>query len=189
MAIATSGWMPTMTVRAPRSFVVSARACSVRVANESMTSSAVTSMTTPCERKRPTCSASSSRSCSRSRSVIADWIDAIRTPRCFRMGTGIPDASGRYAVVGVISVRPHHLVPEQTLGLLEASLQVTDGVELAEIDAEGHERLCDVCREPGDDDGCAHQSRRRHRLDQMIRYLRIDGGHACHVHYHHLRPV
>ena len=53
MANATSGWMPTMTVTAPRSRAISAMLRSVREPNESSTSSAATSMMTP----RARCSA------------------------------------------------------------------------------------------------------------------------------------
>jgi hypothetical protein len=45
--------MPTITVSAPRSFAVYAIPRSVRVANESSTSSAVTSITTPRARTVP----------------------------------------------------------------------------------------------------------------------------------------
>jgi hypothetical protein len=78
MATATSGWIPTITVSAPRSLAVSAISRSERATNESMTSSAATSMTIPRERCLPTCEASSSRRWSTSVSVSADWIDAIR---------------------------------------------------------------------------------------------------------------
>jgi hypothetical protein len=66
---ATSGWMPTITVSASRSRVVCAMPRSVRVANESITSSALTSITTPRERRRPIFSASSSLGWIRSLSV------------------------------------------------------------------------------------------------------------------------
>src|SRR5262245_23847150 len=47
---ATSGWIPTTTVSAPRSAIISAMSRSVRQAKESMTSTAVTSTMTPRER-------------------------------------------------------------------------------------------------------------------------------------------
>ena len=50
IANATSGWMPTMTVSAPRKRIMWAIALNVRTAKESMTSSTVTSTMTPRER-------------------------------------------------------------------------------------------------------------------------------------------
>ena len=78
MASATSGWMPTITVSAPRNRTICAMSRSMPVANESITSSAVTSMMTPRARWRCTCSTSASRSCRMSLSVRAAWIVAIR---------------------------------------------------------------------------------------------------------------
>ena len=54
IAYATSGWMPTRTVSAPRKRAASAIPRSVRVANESITSSSVTSTITPRLRNWPT---------------------------------------------------------------------------------------------------------------------------------------
>jgi len=78
MANATSGWIPTITVSAPRSRAMWAMSRSVRTANESITSNAVTSTMTPRARNFPTRSISASRSWERSASVSADWMDAIR---------------------------------------------------------------------------------------------------------------
>jgi hypothetical protein len=78
MASATSGSIPTITVSAPRSLIIVAMSRRIRLANESITSSAVTSTITPRERYRPTCSTSDSRSCTRSASVSADWMLAMR---------------------------------------------------------------------------------------------------------------
>ena len=49
-------------------------------------------------------------------------------------------------------------VAEQPLGLLEAALQVADRVHLAEVDADGDQRLGDLRRQPGDDDARTHQT-------------------------------
>ena len=49
-------------------------------------------------------------------------------------------------------------VAEQALGLLEAALQVTDGVDLAEVHPDGHQRLGDRRGQSGDDDARAHQT-------------------------------
>ena len=89
MAKATSGWMPTITVSAPRSRVIIAIPRSERETNESITSSEVTSTMIPRERWRVTCAITSSRSCSTSVSVSADWIEAIRNGPCLRIGTAM----------------------------------------------------------------------------------------------------
>jgi hypothetical protein len=89
MANATSGWIPTITVSAPRRRVICAIPRSERDTNESITSSAVTSTMIPRERCRVTWAMTSSRSCNTSESVSADWIDAIRNDPCLRIGTAI----------------------------------------------------------------------------------------------------
>ena len=89
IANATSGWMPTITVSAPRRRVIIAIPRSERETNESMTSSDVTSTMIPRERWRVTCAITSSRSCRTSVSVSADWIEAIRNGPCLRIGTAI----------------------------------------------------------------------------------------------------
>src|SRR3954468_15400878 len=78
IAKATSGWMPTITVAAPRSRAISPMSRRVREAYESRTSRAATSTTTPRARSWPIrCTRSSLNriSCESSRAV---WIDAIR---------------------------------------------------------------------------------------------------------------
>ena len=81
--------MPTITVSAPRRRVMCAIPRSERDTNESITSSAVTSTMIPRERKRPTCTITSSWSRMTSVSVSAAWIDAIRNGPCLRIGTAI----------------------------------------------------------------------------------------------------
>jgi hypothetical protein len=78
IAKATSGWIPTMTVSAPRSRAISAIVRSVRAPKESRTSSAATSMITPLDRCRPICSTRSSRKRTICVSSSAVWIEAIR---------------------------------------------------------------------------------------------------------------
>jgi hypothetical protein len=53
MVKATIGWIPTMTVSAPRRRAMRARFCSARAPKESMTSSAATSMMMPDARTLP----------------------------------------------------------------------------------------------------------------------------------------
>jgi hypothetical protein len=64
-------------------------ACGERDTNESITSREVTSTMMPRERWRVTWAITSSRSCSTSVSVSADWIDAISNGPCLRIGTAI----------------------------------------------------------------------------------------------------
>src|ERR1044071_10231011 len=108
----------------------------VRVANESRTSRAVTSMMTPRLRKRPTWSARLSRNCVRSPADNAAWMDAISVSACLRIGTGMAAPLCDEAVaVGVLSATIgaigeegypllHELVPEQSFGFLEPPLQI-----------------------------------------------------------------
>src|SRR5439155_5616965 len=125
---------------APRSLIICAMSRMVRLAKESMTSSAVTSTITPRERYRPTCSTSESRSCSRSASVSADWIVAMRYGPCLRIGTSIHSLRGR-SDRGRCFFQRHHLVAEQALGFLDPPLQVAHRVHLPEVDADVDQRL------------------------------------------------
>src|SRR5688572_32314639 len=104
-----------------------------------MTSSAVTSTMMPRERWRVTWLITSSRSCRTSVSVSAAWIDAIRNGPCLRMGTAIaaPRSAG---LVGDVDAAERDLVAEQALGLLDAALEVAHRVDLAELDAQRHQR-------------------------------------------------
>src|SRR4051812_28717829 len=138
IANATSGWIPTITVSAPRSRVMCAIPRSERETNESITSSAVTSTTIPRERKRPTCTITSSCRRRTSVSVSAAWIEAIRNGPCLRIGTAI--ASPRSADLDLRRLgAARDLVAEQPLGLLDAALQVADGVDLGQVDPDRDE--------------------------------------------------
>ncbi|SRR5258706_2720251 len=126
----------------------------VREANESSTSNAVTSTITPRERNLPTCSASASRSRTRSVSDNADWIVAIRYFDCFRIGTAMVRTpqertqDRRLALSdrrGAVSER-HNLVAQQTLGLFDAALEVADSRHLAQVNADVDQGLGDFGR-------------------------------------------
>src|SRR5687768_14447581 len=150
IANATSGWIPTMTVSAPRSRVMCAIPRSERETNESITSSAVTSTMIPRDRKRPTCTITSSWSRMTSVSVSAAWIDAIRNGPCLRIGTAMPRP--RSSDLGLRRrLGARDLVSEQPLGLLDAALEVADRVDLRQVDADRDERLGDLGGEAGDD--------------------------------------
>src|SRR5262245_22532712 len=148
MAKATSGWMPTMTVFAPRSRIMWATSLSVRVENESMTSSAVTSMMTPRERDFPTFSTIASRSWTRSASCSAVCIVAIKKGPCLRMGTSISHPSLNGLRLGAVGQLGHDAVPEEPLRLLDPPLEVADRRHLRELDADVDQGLSDLGREP-----------------------------------------
>jgi hypothetical protein len=64
--------------------------------------------------------------------------------------------------------------PQQPLCLLDAALEVTHGVHLAEVDPDVHGRLGDVRRPACDDHGRPPQPRRFHRLDEVVGNGRVD---------------
>src|SRR5438046_10065539 len=154
--------MPTITVSDPRSRAMWAMSRRVRTANESITSSAVTSTITPLARNRPTRSISASRSWERSASVSADWMDAIRQWPCFRIGTSTRPPSTEWEAGSRLRgqlFQRQDLVAEQPFGLLDAPLKVAHRGHLAQIHADRDERLRDLGREARDDDRRAHQAR------------------------------
>src|SRR3954451_25004936 len=189
MAKATSGWMPTITVVAPRSRVIIAMPRSERETNESMTSRAVTSTMMPRDRWRVTCAITSSWSWSTSVSVSAAWIVAIRNGPCLRIGTAMPGGQRPLARVFRDGVAQRDLVPEQPLGLLDAALEVADGVDLGEVDAERDQRLGDLRREAGDDHAGAHQPGGVDRLHEVVGDRGVDGRDAGDVDHDHAGAV
>src|SRR5262245_3002884 len=142
MVIASSGLIPTITVIAPRSRAMAAILRSVCELNESTTSIAATSMITPFARSRRI---RSIRSCwkatswSSSRAVCTE---AMRYGPSLRIETR--GGSGGAARLSPDILAPHDREAEQPLGLLDAALQVADRVHLAEVDADGHQRLRDL---------------------------------------------
>src|SRR5215471_14896369 len=101
-----------------------------------MTSIAVTSTITPRERERTTCCSSAVRRCTRSASVSAAWIVAMRTSPCLRIGT-----STMALRLGSFH-QGHDLVTQQAFCLFNASLQVAYRVHLSQIYANVDQRLC-----------------------------------------------
>src|SRR5215211_6022272 len=169
MAKATSGWIPTMTVSAPRRRAIRARLRSVREANESRTSSAATSMMTPRDRQAPICSTRSSWNLTSSRSRRAVWMDAMRKSPCLSIETSFAWGGSESARATVL--RSRHLETQQALRLFDTSLQVADRVHLAQVDADRHQRLGDVGGQAGDDDARPHEPRGVDGLDQMLGQL------------------
>ena len=154
MANATSGWMPTITVSAPRSRAISAMVRSVREPKESRTSRAATSMMTPRARCWPIWSMRSSLEPHHLR-VVQGSVDRRDQVRPLSQ-----DRDERRSWSSLVRSAPScsgDRVAEQPLGLLEAALQVTDGVHLAQVDPDRHQRLGDRRGQPGDDDAGAHQ--------------------------------
>src|SRR5438128_1678746 len=160
MVNATSGWMPTMTVSAPRNLSMWAMARSVRVAKESMTSSTVTSIITPRERYCPTCAARSSRKPMRSSSESTDWMLAIRQSRCLRIGTRM------------LLLDEADLVAQESFGFFESALEVAHGVHFAQIHANGDQGLGNLGGKTGDNDAGAHEPGGLDGLDQVIGHRR-----------------
>src|SRR5215813_14445476 len=113
-----------MTVSAPHNRIMYATSRRVRVANESITSTAVTSTMTPRARTLLTCSTRVSRSCLRSSSVKADCTVAIRYAPCLRIGTCTFSSPLRGVQHGLL--RQDDLVAEQPLGLLDTPLEIAD---------------------------------------------------------------
>src|SRR5689334_8455516 len=126
----------------------------VRVANESITSRAVTSTITPRERSFPTLSISSFCKRIKSASERADWIEAIRKSPCLRIGTSI--ARSAAAPVRVA----HDPVAQKSFRLFNAALQIAHGLHLRQIHANRHQRLGRLRGQAGNDDGGPHQPRR-----------------------------
>src|SRR5258708_3108624 len=186
MAKATSGWIPTMTVSAPRRRIMCAISRSVREANESITSIAVTSTMTPRERCFTTCCTRLRRSWLRSASETAAWKGAISTAPCLRMGTStwpfLPIPLAWFS-------QRHHLVPQQSFGLLDAPLQVAHRVHLPEVDTDGHQRLGNLWREARDDNRSAQQPGSLDGLHQVVRYRDVHSRHTGDIDYDHLRSV
>src|SRR5690349_4747396 len=178
MAKATSGWMPTMTVSAPRSRVMCAMPRSERDPKASMT--------IPRERYRPTWPMMSSCRRRTSVSVSAAWIDAMRNGPCLRIGTATRACLPRLARHRELGGGAAHLVAEQPLRLLDAALQVADRVHLGQVHTDRHERLGDLRRQAGDDDAGAHEAGGLDGLDEVVGDGRVDGRHAGDVDHHDL---
>src|SRR2546425_7256648 len=185
MANATSGWMPTMTVSAPRSLHTKAMVRSVRVAKESRTSTALTSMITPRDLNSPTCSESLSWNSRSSASDSADWIEATRWSPCFKMGT--PTGHLLNWTLGTEDSCCSHVAllgAEQSARHLQSALDVANAVERSGVDADPDERLSVLGGDAGDHHGGAHESSGLGRLDQVVGHHRVHRGHAGDVDDH-----
>src|SRR5205085_3386861 len=190
MAKATSAWIPTMTVTAPRRSVMWAIVRSERAANESITSSAVTSTMMPLDRYRLTWSIRSSCRERASLSVMADWIEAIRYVPCLRIGTDTSTVrSADLAHLGDRLGAAAHLVAEEPLRLLDAALEVAHGVHLREVDADGHQSEGDLGREAGDDAAGTHEPRGLDGLHEVVCHGRVDGRNTGDIYHHDLGPI
>ena len=123
--------------------------------------------------------------------VLADLLDEVlagtgpagsRPGRCGSTRSGRrPVAGSRPAPVRSFTSPPAPpcavtRVAEQPLGLLEAALQVTDGVHLAQVHPDGHQGLGDLRRQPGDDDAGTHQPGRVDGLHEVVGDRLVDVG-------------
>src|SRR5215217_2733775 len=187
IAKATDGWMPTITVSAPRSRAAWARLSRVREPKESMTSRAATSMMTPLARWVPICSTRSCWNWTISRSFSASWIEAMRYLPCRRIETSISTIQSVQMVVDRFGLGD--LESEQALRLFDAALEVADSVHLAKVDPDGHQGLGDLGGQAGEDHAGPHQPGGVHGLDQVVGDLGVDVGDAGDVQHHHLGPM
>src|SRR5215208_6412062 len=80
-------------------------------------------------------------------------------------------------------------VPQDALGLLDAALQVADGVDLAVLDPERDEGLGDLGGEARDDHVRAHQARGVDGLHEVVGDRGVDRGNARDVDDDDLRAV
>src|SRR5215218_6512730 len=151
--------MPTITVSAPRRRAMWARLRRHRVPKESSTSRAATSTMIPRERSAPMRVTTSCWKRTISWSSSAVWIDAMRKSPWRRTETSmLPPGPG---LRRLFAADPE---PQVALGLLDAALQVADGVHLPEVDPDRHQGLGDLRREAGDDHAGPHQPGGLHGL-------------------------
>ena len=73
--------------------------------------------------------------------------------------------------------------------MLDAALQITDGIHLAEIDPDGDDGLCDFRRQTGHDNRSTEEARSFYGLHQVIGHRRIHCRHARDVDHHHLGAI
>src|SRR5207249_9126622 len=107
-------------------------------------------------------SISASRSCERSASVSADWMDAIRQWPCFRIGASTRPPSTEWGVVSRLRSQLFlwdDLVAEQPFRLLDATLEIAHRGHLAQVHADRHQRLRDLGREARHDNRRPQQAR------------------------------
>src|SRR6185437_12456199 len=140
--IATAGRMPTMTVSASNSREIEPIMDSIRPMNESTISTAVMSMITPCA---PVAASSSARSSCKRMTVSSSssiWIETNSVCPIFRIGTcsiSEPFSFGGYHLQPSLAQRERKGIGERRLS-----------GDVTELDAERHDRLCDLRPDAGD---------------------------------------
>ena len=158
--------MPTTTVSASSTLEIDAMVESIRPTNESTMSSAVMSMITPWQPVATIRSARSSCSCRAVWSSMSTWMETSRMSPILRTGTRSIRSPGAGRRAGLDAGQPQH-VP-QRVG--EARL----GGDVAELDAERHDRLGDLRADAGDDAVGAHQPGGDHGLEDVLGDLGVD---------------
>ena len=121
-----------------------------------------------CAAVRSSCSVSASRSC------MSTWIVTSRQSPILQNR----NAFHRHALSARRSARRDRRAPVRFSATANASASVALVDDVAEIDAEMHDRLRDLRPDAADDAVGAHQPRRRHGLQQMLRDQRVDRRHA-----------
>src|SRR5438876_1136514 len=124
---------------------------------------------------------------SRSASDNAAWMVAMRNWPCFRIGTSkwtflLPDGLSRIR-------HRHDFVSQKLFGLFDAALQITDGVHLSKIHADGDEGLGDFRGKTGDDNGRTKEARGFDGLDEVVRDRNVHGGHTGNVNNDGFRAI
>src|SRR4051812_46580394 len=98
-------------------------------------------------------------------------MEAIRYEPCARMETRSGPESGGSTPDIVI---PDDLESEQSLGLLDALLEITHRIHLAEVHPDGDQSFGDLRGQPRDDDGGAHELRGIDGLHETVRDALVD---------------
>src|SRR6185295_5493717 len=82
-----------------------------------------------------------------------------------------------------------HLVAQQPFSLLNSTLEVSDRIHLAQVYADGDQRLGNLRRQAGHDDGGPQQPRRLYSLYEVIRHRGIHSRDTRDVDHHDLGTV
>src|SRR5690348_5445353 len=183
--IATAGCMPTTTVTASSTRAIPAMLASMRPMNESTTSSELMSISTPRAPVREIRSVRSSWRVSASWSCMSTWIVTRRNAPILRIGI-------RSSTSGLRLAARHGRATDGQIEPLERRREGVGqrrlGGDVAQLDAQMHDGLGDLRANAADDAVGAHEARRGHRLEQVLRGEGVDGRDAGDVEDRHLGP-
>ena len=154
--MATSGWIPTTTVSAPRQ-AGDLGECTQGVAREGVDDVERGDVDDHSLRPVPPDLVEELRAEPEELAVVERGVEGRDEVPSVAAGSRRAAAPARVSWSTSGIVRPDDLEPEEAFGLLDAALQVADRVHLAEVDADGDQRLRDLRGQPCDDDARAHQ--------------------------------